>query len=78
MIKMARRLTTIAIRPETRDLLRRFGRKGEDYDTIIRRILENRILELVLPRCPPKPEDIGSLEEEGYVLLEELRERLGI
>jgi hypothetical protein len=77
-VAKTKRLTTIAIRPETRDLLRRFGRKGEDYDTILTRILENRVLELVLPRCPPKPEEIGSLEEEGYVLLEELRERLGI
>lgn len=75
---MNKKLTTIAIRPETRERLRRFGRKGESYDEIIDRIIENRVLELVLPRCPPKPEEIGSLEEEGYVALEELRERLGI
>jgi len=75
---MGKRLTTIAIRPETRERLRRFGRKGESYDEIIDRILEDRILELALPRCPPKPEDIGSLEEEGYVTLDELRKRLGI
>jgi hypothetical protein len=78
MVNAMPKLTSIAIKPETRERLRRFGLKGESYDEIITRVLENRILELVLPRCPPKPQDIGSLEEEGYVTLEELRERLGI
>jgi len=32
--------TTIQVSVETRDRLRRIGRKGETYDDIIRRLLE--------------------------------------
>ncbi len=31
--------TTIPLSKETRDLLRRFGRKGETYDELVRRLL---------------------------------------
>ncbi|MHA1654818.1 MAG: DUF7557 family protein [Candidatus Thorarchaeota archaeon] len=31
--------TTIPLSRETRDLLKRFGRKGETYDELIRRLL---------------------------------------
>ncbi len=33
-------ITTVQITPETRDLLKAAGRKGETYDTIIRKLLE--------------------------------------
>ena len=32
--------TTIPLSKETRDLLKRFGQKGETYDNLIRRLLE--------------------------------------
>ena len=32
--------TTIPLRKETRDLLKRYGRKGETYDELIRRLLD--------------------------------------
>jgi len=32
--------TTIAVSPETKELLRRLGEKGESYDTIIRRLVQ--------------------------------------
>jgi predicted CopG family antitoxin len=33
-------LTTIQVRSETRDRLKSIGRKGESYDAVIRRLLE--------------------------------------
>ncbi|MDD1709713.1 MAG: hypothetical protein LUQ37_02250 [Methanoregulaceae archaeon] len=33
--------TTIAVSPETKELLRKLGEKGESYDTIIRRLLQH-------------------------------------
>jgi predicted CopG family antitoxin len=33
--------TTIPLSKETRDLLKKFGQKGETYDELIRRLLEN-------------------------------------
>ncbi|NWF96916.1 MAG: hypothetical protein HXY34_12310 [Candidatus Thorarchaeota archaeon] len=32
--------TTIPLTKETRDLLKRYGKKGETYDDLIRRLLE--------------------------------------
>ena len=32
--------TTIPLKKETRDLLKKYGRKGETYDELIRRLLE--------------------------------------
>jgi hypothetical protein len=34
-------ITTVQIAPETRDLLKAVGRKGETYDTIIRKLLKS-------------------------------------
>ncbi|MCF2138335.1 MAG: hypothetical protein K9W43_13970 [Candidatus Thorarchaeota archaeon] len=31
--------TTIPVKKETRDLLKKFGRKGETYDQLIRRLI---------------------------------------
>lgn len=36
----APRLTTIALRPATRDRLRGAGRKGETYDALLNRLLD--------------------------------------
>ena len=33
------KLTTIAVRPKTREKLKRFGMKGESYDEVINRLL---------------------------------------
>ncbi|MFW9909502.1 MAG: hypothetical protein ACFFEF_13080 [Candidatus Thorarchaeota archaeon] len=33
--------TTIPLSKETRDLLKKFGQKGETYDELIRRLLES-------------------------------------
>lgn len=35
-----RETTTIPLSKETRDLLKRYGQKGETYDELIRRLLE--------------------------------------
>ncbi len=32
--------TTISVRRDTREMLKRYGRKGEDYDRILRRLME--------------------------------------
>ncbi|MGC9435306.1 MAG: DUF7557 family protein [Methanomicrobiales archaeon] len=34
-------VTTIAVSEETREILRTFGEKGETYDQIIRRLIED-------------------------------------
>jgi hypothetical protein len=39
MIEMAE-TTTIPLSKETRDLLKKYGQKGETYDRLIRRLLE--------------------------------------
>lgn len=36
---MGRKVTTIQVSKETRDLLRKVGHKGETYDQIIRRLI---------------------------------------
>lgn len=72
-------LTTIAVRPKTREKLKRFGMKGESYDEVINRLLDERRMELILPREPGSLEEIERLMEEGnYVTLEEARKRLGL
>jgi len=38
--KKSRGITTIQIAEETRDMLKRRGKKGETYDDIIRKLLE--------------------------------------
>jgi len=40
MSLMMSTLTTIPLRRETRDRLKQLGRKGETYDTVVVRILE--------------------------------------
>jgi hypothetical protein len=72
------KVTTIAVRPEIRERLRRFGMAGESYDAILSRLLDERTLELVLPRWPPTPEEVKKAEKGPYVSLAEVRRRLGI
>ncbi len=73
------KLTTIAIKPETREKLKRFGMKGESYDEVINRLMRERTMEVALPREPGTLEEVERLLEEGdYVTAAELRKRLGL
>ena len=58
--------TTIPLTKETRDLLKRYGRKGETYDELIRRLL--RVAEQVEFARRQK----RILEEEEFVPLEQV------
>ena len=72
------KLTTIAVRPKTREKLKRFGMKGESYDEVINRLMRERTMEVVLPRHPQSREEVERLmEDEDYVALGEFRKRLG-
>jgi hypothetical protein len=35
-------ITTIQIQTQTRELLKKIGRKGESYDELVRRIIDER------------------------------------
>jgi hypothetical protein len=58
--------TTIPLTKETRDLLKRYGRKGETYDELIRRLL--RVAEQVEFAKRQK----RILEEEEFVPIEQV------
>lgn len=59
--------TSIPIKKETRDKLRRYGYKGETYDELI-----NRILEHALPRQPASQKELKRRrEEDEYIPLDE-------
>lgn len=59
--------TSIPIKKETRDRLRRYGYKGETYDELI-----NRILEHALPRQPASPKELKRRRKKGeYIPLDE-------
>jgi len=58
--------TTIPLKKETRDLLKKYGQKGETYDELIRRLLE--IAEQVEFARRQK----RILEEEEFVPLEQV------
>ena len=79
---MKSKLTLIPVRPETRKRLKSLGRMGETYDDVINRLIENRILELVLPRGPVTKKELEraakKADMEPYVPLEEVLERLGL
>jgi hypothetical protein len=38
-----RNITTISLKKETKEMIRRIGEKGETYDDIIRRIFKKRL-----------------------------------
>ncbi len=59
-------VTTIAVDPETKEMLRAFGEKGESYDTIVRRLLR----EAGWKRLDARWNRI--LEEDEFIPLEEL------
>ncbi|MEW6221737.1 MAG: hypothetical protein AB1476_00230 [Candidatus Hadarchaeota archaeon] len=79
---MKSKLTLIPIRPETRKRLKSLGRMDETYDDVINRLIENRILELVLPREPATKKELERAakraDAEPYVPLEDVLERLGL
>lgn len=79
---MKTKLTLIPVRPETRKRLKSLGRMGETYDDVINRLIENRLLELVLPREPKTKKELEKAAKKAdagpYVSLEEVLERLGL
>ena len=62
--------TTLAVRPETKLKLERFGRKGESYDDIIARLLS--ISEEELELIDEVYERIKRTPRKEYVELENL------
>jgi len=63
---MASTTTTISLRKETKELLRRFGSKGQTYDEVIRELIEKAAI---------KEHDARwnrVLEEEEFIPLDEL------
>jgi hypothetical protein len=51
-------ITTIQVTPETRDMLKSVGRKGETYDAIVRKLLKSS-------------EYVAFIEEQYRILREE-------
>ena len=62
--------TTVALKVETRDALKRLGRKGESYDHIIERLLDISKEELEL--IDEVYERIRETDREEYVNLEDV------
>ncbi|OLS28418.1 MAG: hypothetical protein ThorAB25_18660 [Candidatus Thorarchaeota archaeon AB_25] len=58
--------TTIPLSKETRDLLKRYGQKGETYDELIRRLLE------VAEQFEFATRQKRILEEEEFVPLDQI------
>ncbi|MFX1579950.1 MAG: hypothetical protein ACFFBJ_09915 [Promethearchaeota archaeon] len=58
--------TTIPLTKETRDLLKRYGQKGETYDELIRRLL------LVAEQVEFARRQKRILEDEEFVPLDQL------
>jgi hypothetical protein len=58
--------TTIALSPETKELLRSLGEKGESYDAIIRRIIQ----EVTMKKMDERWNFI--LENDDFIPLDEL------
>ncbi len=66
MTVMASGMTTISLRKETKELLRRYGSKGQTYDQVIRELIEKASI---------KEHDARwnrILEDEEFTPLEEL------
>lgn len=62
--------TTIAVKDETKDTLKRLGRKGESYDQIIERLLDISKEELDL--IDEVYQRIQRTDREEYVNLEDI------
>ncbi len=58
--------TTIPLTKETRDLLKRYGRKGETYDELIRRLLN------IAEKVEFARRQKRILEEEEFVTLDQV------
>lgn len=58
--------TTIRLTPETKELLREFGKKGETYDEIIRRLIHRAYLKDLDERSRQ------ILRNEKFIPLDEL------
>lgn len=58
--------TTIAVSMETKEMLRHFGEKGESYDHIIRRLIEETSWKELDERWNK------ILSEDQFILLDEL------
>jgi len=68
-----KKLTTVALKPETKRRLERYRLERESYDRLI-----NRLLEETLPRRPPTLRELKEMREDEYIPLEEVLEKLGL
>jgi hypothetical protein len=59
-------VTTVALKPETKELLRQLGEKGESYDEIIHKLIEESSLKKLDKRWNK------ILEEDEFISLDEL------
>ena len=60
------RVTTISLRKETKDMLRKLGSKGQTYDEVIRELIERASIKELDARWN------RILEEEEFIPLDEL------
>ncbi len=67
------KLTTIALKPETKKRLERYRLDQESYDNLV-----NRLLEETLPRKPPTLHELKEMREDEYTPLEEVIKKLGL
>ena len=58
--------TTISLRKETKDMLRKLGSKGQTYDAVIRELIEKASIKDLDARWNQ------VLEEEAFIPLDEL------
>ena len=58
--------TTISLRKETKEMLRKLGSKGQTYDQVIRELIEKASIKELDARWN------RILEEEGFIPLDEL------
>ncbi len=59
-------VTTVALKPETKELLRQLGEKGESYDEIIHKLIKESSLKKLDERWNK------ILEEDEFISLDEL------
>lgn len=68
-----KKLTTIALKPETKQKLERYRLGRESYNELI-----NRLLSETLPRKFPTLRELKEMRKDEYIPLEEVVERLGL
>ena len=59
-------ITTVALKPETKELLRQLGEKGESYDEIIQKLISESSMKKLDKRWNK------ILEEDEFISLDEL------